>query len=104
MILILPSPRLRKEDPVLTEFKRKFRWEMVDLYRYRGRRPPQPHMIVSFYSGIRAAGPDQGLTLHEVRAIVNLMVVRTNHKPFRTCHIHPVSHLTPPCHQHIDER
>lgn len=67
---------------------------MIDLYRYRGRRPPLPHMIASVYSGIHAAGPDQGLTLHEVRGILNLMVVRTNHKPFCTCDIHPVNHST----------
>lgn len=49
-------------------------------------------MIISVYSRIRATGPDQGLTLHEVRAIVNLMVIRVNQRLFRNFSIHPVSH------------
>lgn len=41
---------------------------MIEIHRYRGRRPPQPHLVASTYSGIRTAGPVQGLTLHEIRA------------------------------------
>ena len=35
---------------------------------------------------------DQSLT-HEVRAIVNMMLIRTSQKPFRKYPIHPVSDL-----------
>jgi hypothetical protein len=42
---------------------------------------------VSLNSGLIQA---RGLTSHELRAIVNVMLLRVNHKPFGRCHIHPV--------------
>lgn len=48
-------------------------------------------MVATIYSGIHVASPDVGLTLHEVRAIMNLMVIRVTQGSFRKFSIHPVS-------------
>lgn len=53
-------------------------------------------MIVSIAADIHATGPEQDLTLHEVKAIVNLMVIRVTQSPFRRHRMHPVSYLRIP--------
>ena len=66
-------------------------WTVIDTYRCYDQGAPKPHTICSNVAGIYATDADTALTLHEVQAIVNLMVIRITHKPFRECHIHPVS-------------
>ncbi|KAF4766803.1 hypothetical protein HAV15_010775 [Penicillium sp. str.  len=63
-------------------------WQVVNHYRYTSR-PLKPHSIMSCLAQL---WPDtsQGLTTHELRAIVNMTLLRVNHKPFRRCHIHPI--------------
>lgn len=70
-------------------------WDVRETYYYRTDGPPKPHMIASLVSGVRSIGANQGLTVHEVRAIVHIMVNRVNHRAFRKFHIHPVSHSGP---------
>lgn len=53
-------------------------------------------MIVSIAANIHATGPEQGLTIYEMRAIVNLMVIRVTQSPFRRYRTHPVSYSIPP--------
>lgn len=50
----------------------------------------RPHSIMSGVARVAVNNTDQGLTTHELEAIVNMMLIRVNHRPFRNCHIHPV--------------
>lgn len=50
-----------------------------------------PHAILSTIAHVPANYADQNLTLHEVRAIVNVMLIRTSHRPFSSHPVHPVS-------------
>jgi hypothetical protein len=54
---------------------------------------PVPHAILQIVSHVPANRADQSLTIHEVRAIVNTMLIRTSNGPFRSYPIHPVSSL-----------
>jgi hypothetical protein len=47
-------------------------------------------MIMSCVADVAVNDTDQGLTTPELGAIVNMMLARVNHRPFRNCHIHPV--------------
>ncbi|CAI7635952.1 unnamed protein product [Penicillium discolor] len=49
---------------------------------------------MSCVARVAANDTDQGLTTHELEAIVNMMLIRVNHKPFRNCHIHPLLTLS----------
>ncbi|KAJ5789583.1 uncharacterized protein N7518_006594 [Penicillium psychrosexuale] len=51
---------------------------------------PMPHAIMENIAHVPANHADQCLTLHEVRAIVNMMLIRTSHRPFRKYPIHPL--------------
>lgn len=59
----------------------------------QGSPTPIPHAIIETVSHVPANYADQSLTRHEVRAIVNTMLIRTSHRPFRRYPIHPVSNL-----------
>lgn len=88
--LTIRSPDRRENDPPTYEgFGDPKPWRVINHCRYTSR-PGKPHSIMSC---IAQVWPDasQGLTSHELRAIVNMMLLRVNHKPFRRCHIHPVS-------------
>ncbi|OQD90061.1 hypothetical protein PENSOL_c062G10752 [Penicillium solitum] len=83
------DPHRRENDPLT--YKRvedPKPWQVVNHYRYTSR-PLKPHSIMSCLAQL---WPDtsQGLTTHELRAIVNMILLRVNHKPFRRCHIHPI--------------
>ncbi|CAI7646007.1 unnamed protein product [Penicillium discolor] len=83
------DPHQRENDPPTYEGVEDPKlWQVVNHYRYTSR-PLKPHSIMSCLAQL---WPDtsQGLTTHELRAIVNIMLLRVNHKPFRRCHIHPV--------------
>lgn len=65
------------------------------MYRYNEYGlPPKPHLVVSLLSGVYATGLDEGLTIYELQAIVNLMAVQTYGRTFCKFQIHPVSDLT----------
>lgn len=51
-------------------------------------------MVMSLLSGVYATGLDQGLTIHELQAILDMMLIRTKKKPFCRFRFHPVSDLT----------
>ncbi|KAJ5462316.1 hypothetical protein N7530_010521 [Penicillium desertorum] len=46
---------------------------------------------MSCLAHVCATNTNQGLTTHELRAIVNFMVIRTLHRPFCYCQIHPAT-------------
>ncbi|KAJ5501244.1 hypothetical protein N7453_006061 [Penicillium expansum] len=88
MELTIRSPDRREDGPHTYEgFEDPKPWRVVNHFRYASR-PLKPH---SFMSCLAQIWPDtsQGLTAHELRAIVNMMLLRVNHKTFRRCHIHP---------------
>lgn len=88
--LTIRSPHRRENDTRTYEgFEEPKPWQVVNHYRYTSR-PLKPHSIMSCLAQL---WPDtsRGLATHELRAIVNMMLLRVNHKPFRRCHIHPVS-------------
>ncbi|KAJ5268268.1 hypothetical protein N7524_005727 [Penicillium chrysogenum] len=83
------NPRHRENDPLTYEGVEDPKpWQVVNHNRYTSR-PLKPHSIMSCLAQL---WPDtsQGLTTHELRAIVNTMLLRVNHNPFRKCHIHPI--------------
>ncbi|KAI2701906.1 hypothetical protein CBS147332_7682 [Penicillium roqueforti] len=83
------NPNQREDDPRVYEgFEDPKPWRVVNHYRYISR-PLKPHSIMSCLAQIWPDG-NQSLTTHELRAIVNMMLLRVNHKPFRRCHIHPI--------------
>lgn len=71
-------------------------WRVISHYRYADR-PLKPHSVMSCISGVRPTDTNRGLSTHELRAIVCTMLLRVNHKPFRTCRTHPVS-VSTTCH------
>ncbi|CAI7599483.1 unnamed protein product [Penicillium glandicola] len=81
------DPDRTEEDPVTMEyFGQPKVWRVVNHDRYTG----LPHSVMSCLADIYPTETNQGLTTHELRAIVNTMSLRVNHKPFRRCHIHPI--------------
>ncbi|KAF9251185.1 hypothetical protein DTO027I6_1812 [Penicillium roqueforti] len=83
------NPNQREDDPRVYEgLEDPKPWRVVNHYRYISR-PLKPHSIMSCLAQIWPDG-NQSLTTHELRAIVNMMLLRVNHKPFRRCHIHPI--------------
>ncbi|KAJ5514621.1 hypothetical protein N7463_004173 [Penicillium fimorum] len=51
---------------------------------------PVPHAIMTTVAHVPANHADQSLTIHEVRAIMNMMIIRTSNRPFRKYPIHPL--------------
>ncbi|KAF3030001.1 hypothetical protein E8E15_010978 [Penicillium rubens] len=83
------EPHQRENDPLTYEGVEDPKpWQVVNHNRYTSR-PLKPHSIMSCLAQL---WPDasQGLSTHELRAIVNTMLLRVNHNPFRKCHIHPI--------------
>ena len=68
-------------------------WCIMDVLEDGDEKFPMPHVIMENIAHVPAIHADQCLTLPEVRAIVNMMLIRTSHKPFRKYPIHPVSSL-----------
>ncbi|KGO74966.1 hypothetical protein PITC_032040 [Penicillium italicum] len=67
-------------------------WQVKHTLRYSsGRGPLRPHTVMSCIAGVAVNDTDQGLTPHELEAIVNMILIRVNHRPFRNCHIHPLA-------------
>ncbi|KAJ6100795.1 hypothetical protein N7499_000425, partial [Penicillium canescens] len=51
---------------------------------------PRPHSIVCTTAAVPASDAHQCLAIHEVRAIVYLMLPRASHGRFKDAHIHPL--------------
>lgn len=67
-------------------------WKVHCAYRPRdnGNRA-KPHFIMEVISDAYARAKDQSLTIHKLRAIVNLMLPRVVRGRYCTADIHPVS-------------
>ncbi|KAJ5426364.1 hypothetical protein N7465_001434 [Penicillium sp. CMV-2018d] len=84
------SPPYKQGDPGLWSIRPRY-WQVKHTLRYSsGRGSARPHSIMSCVAGVAVNDTDQGLTTHELEAIVNMLLIRVNHRPFRNCHIHPV--------------
>ncbi|CAI7597184.1 unnamed protein product [Penicillium viridicatum] len=84
------SPPYKQGDPELCSIWPRY-WQVKHTLRYSsGRGSVRPHSIMSCVAGVAVNDTDQGLTTHELEAIVNMMLIRVNHRPFRNCHIHPM--------------
>ncbi|CAI7653377.1 unnamed protein product [Penicillium viridicatum] len=84
------SPDYKAGDPPTMEGHEKPKtWRVISHYRYADR-PLKPHSVMSCISGVRPTETNRGLSTHELRAIVCTMLLRVNHKPFRTCRTHPI--------------
>ncbi|KAJ5594921.1 uncharacterized protein N7459_001129 [Penicillium hispanicum] len=65
-------------------------WEIKCFLEDNDEISPMPHAILSTVAHVPANYADQNLTLHEIRAIVNVMLIRTSHRPFSSHPVHPV--------------
>ncbi|KAJ5976889.1 hypothetical protein N7501_000231 [Penicillium viridicatum] len=84
------APDYKADDPPTMEGHEKPKtWRVISHYRYADR-PLKPHSVMSCISGVRPTDTNRGLSTHELRAIVCTMLLRVNHKPFRTCRTHPI--------------
>ncbi|KAJ5849109.1 hypothetical protein N7534_007798 [Penicillium rubens] len=82
-------PSYKKGDPQLRSGRAKG-WDVKAKLRYSTRNGTfRPHMIISTVADV-AVNDTEGLTTPELKAIVNMMLIRVNHRPFRNCHIHPM--------------
>ncbi|OQE13165.1 hypothetical protein PENFLA_c053G09807 [Penicillium flavigenum] len=81
----------KKGDPLPWElFTPNVHWRVHRAYRHwdNGNRA-KPHCILEIVSDAYASDEDQCLTIHELRAIVNLMLPRVVRGRFRKADIHP---------------
>lgn len=83
----------KRNDPPISEHAFGPYWRIQTLLDDSKENAPLPHAIIDTIAHVPANHADQSLTLHEVRAIVNVMLIRTSHRPFRGYSIHPVSNL-----------
>ncbi|CAG8092803.1 unnamed protein product [Penicillium salamii] len=65
-------------------------WQMKQLLDNSHENPPLPHAIMATIAHVPANFEPQSLTLHELRAIVNMLIIRTSHRPFRNYSVHPL--------------
>ncbi|CAG8058855.1 unnamed protein product [Penicillium salamii] len=65
-------------------------WQMKQFLDNSHENPPLPHAIMATIAHVPANFEPQSLTLHEMRAIVNMLVIRTSHRPFRDYPVHPL--------------
>ncbi|KAJ5562133.1 hypothetical protein N7461_000894 [Penicillium sp. DV-2018c] len=83
-------PRPKEDDPDDGQASDLFKWwQLISHYWFPGL-PRKPHSIISCVSMICPTETYSGVTTPELCAIACAMLLRVNHKPFRTCHIHPV--------------
>ncbi|KGO77566.1 hypothetical protein PITC_008390 [Penicillium italicum] len=84
------SPDRKAGDPPTMEgFEKPKTWRVINHYRYADR-PLKPHSVMSCLAHICPTDTNRGLTTHELRAIVCMMLLRVNHRPFRGFQTHPV--------------
>ncbi|CAI7631196.1 unnamed protein product [Penicillium glandicola] len=69
------SPSYKEGDPALWSCWSKS-WKVEDILRYSTKGTFRPHTIMSCISDFAAHDTDQGLTTHELEAIVNAMLTR----------------------------
>jgi hypothetical protein len=92
---ILISTRTKRKTTGPQTYEHGFgqHWRIESLLEDSDESSPIPHAIMETIAHVPANHADQSLTLHEIRAIVNMMLIRTSQRPFRKYAIHPVSNL-----------
>lgn len=101
--MVLTTPREHKQrqngDPLAIEgtvcFPNGISWSVRDGMDLCGAVSPRPHSIVCIIADIPATEASQCLTLHEVRAIIHLMLPRVSRECFKDALVHPVSLFCP---------
>lgn len=88
-----PGRKKKRNDPPISEHAFGLCWRIQTLFHDSEENAPLPHAIIDTVAHVPANHADQSLTLHEVRAIVNMMLIRTSHRPFRRYSNYPVSNL-----------
>ncbi|KOS41039.1 hypothetical protein ACN38_g8112 [Penicillium nordicum] len=88
--LRLRRTKKKRNDPPISEHAFGPYWRIQTLLDDSKENAPLPHAIIDTIAHVPANHADQSLTLHEVRAIVNVMLIRTSHRPFRGYSIHPL--------------
>lgn len=67
-------------------------WRIHNIFEDCNESLPNPHAIITLTSDVPANNAKHCLTLHEMQAILGIMVIRTIHRPFSSHPLHPVSH------------
>ncbi|KAJ6003142.1 hypothetical protein N7451_005689 [Penicillium sp. IBT 35674x] len=65
-------------------------WRIHDTFEDCDESLPNPHAIITLTSDVPANNAKHCLTLHEMQAILGIMVVRTSHRPFCSHPLHPL--------------
>ncbi|KAJ5534695.1 hypothetical protein N7527_000949 [Penicillium freii] len=82
--------KIKTTGPQIYERGLGLHWQIESLLEDSDESSPVPHAIMETIAHVPANHADQSLTLHEVRAIVNMMLIRTSQRPFRKYPIHPL--------------
>lgn len=86
------SPVRKENDPLTMVLRPPWvYWRIHTMMQYIGR----PHSYMECLSFVFMTDVSRGLTRDELTAIVSMMLIRLNHKPFRKCNVHPVSDSSP---------
>ncbi|KAJ6103815.1 hypothetical protein N7486_004037 [Penicillium sp. IBT 16267x] len=64
-------------------------WRIHHTFEDCNKSLPNPHAIIILTSDVPANNAKHCLTLHEMQAILGIMVIRTSHRPFRSHPLHP---------------
>lgn len=83
--LIGDPPTIVGGNPELVE------WRIHNIFEDCNESLPNPHAIITLTSDVPANNAKLCLTLHEMQAILGIMVTRTIHRPFCSHPLHPVS-------------
>ncbi|KAJ5584204.1 uncharacterized protein N7459_004004 [Penicillium hispanicum] len=80
----------RGNPPILEDTFSGMRWRVKDFLENTDKTSPSPHAIIALVAHVPANHATQSLTLHEIRAIVNILLIRISHRPFSKLTIHPL--------------
>ncbi|KAJ5556389.1 hypothetical protein N7494_000304, partial [Penicillium frequentans] len=64
-------------------------WRIHNIFEDCNESLPNPHAIITLTSDVPANNAKHCLTLHEMQAILGIMVIRTLHRPFCSHPLHP---------------
>ncbi|KAJ5953352.1 hypothetical protein N7454_000248 [Penicillium verhagenii] len=65
-------------------------WRIHGFFEDPDKSLPHPHAIMGLTSDVPVNNARHCLTLHEMQAILSIMVIRTTHRPFRSQPLHPL--------------
>lgn len=81
---------LRHDYPELFQTRHRINWKHELFLEDRDQTSPLPHASCFITAAVDATLADQDLTIHEMRAIMRLLLIRS-HGPRRKWPIYPVS-------------